>query len=405
MIGKGTQAALDMYRCAEDVVFDKEKIRDILEEAADRFSLKELALYATENDEGTTSALSCCAPTAISSSMYSLPYGYVEADIFTLESGANPETGGGFPPAGIRSGSVQAHHPEAGGLRFHQGHETPAEKDGEDHATGQERRGQTEEIHDLEKHQRIGWKTRGSRWRLLFLTIKGRTTMKYICWDIDGTLLLTNYAGVAAMKSTIIDLYGLDNFEFTYGMAGRTDTYIARKAIEGIQGRCTPEEVTRMLQAYGKKLPASLVEKQGHLLPHVKETLEWIRQDPDTTSLLLTGNCEVAAHAKLAYFGIEEEFDYSRSAFGEISELRDDLSQALWDRVRKTDPGVTRDHLVVIGDTPHDITCAQAIGVRSLIVLKGSAYAPDRLEAYHPWKIIPELPEDPRDLNAILEED
>ena len=117
-------------------------------------------------------------------------------------------------------------------------------------------------------------------------------------------------------ESTIIDLYGLDNFEFTYGMAGRTDTYIARKAIEGIQGRCTPEEVTRMLQAYGKKLPASLVEKQGHLLPHVKETLEWIRQDPDTTSLLLTGNCEVAAHAKLAYFGIEEEFDYSRSASG-----------------------------------------------------------------------------------------
>lgn len=38
-------------------------------------------------------------------------------------------------------------------------------------------------------------------------------------------------------------------------------------------------------------------------------------------------------------------------------------------------------------------------------MLKGSAYAPDRLEAYHPWKIIPELPEDPRDLNAILEED
>ena len=127
--------------------------------------------------------------------------------------------------------------------------------------------------------------------------------------------------------------------------------------------------------------------------------------DPAGSSLLLTGNCEVAAHAKLAYFGIEEEFDYSRSAFGEISELRDDLSQALWDRVRKTDPGVTRDQLVVIGDTPHDITCAQAIGVRSLIVLKGSAYAPDRLEAYHPWKIIPELPEDPRDLNAILEED
>ena len=132
--------------------------------------------------------------------------------------------------------------------------------------------------------------------------------MKYICWDIDGTLLLTNYAGVAAMKSTINDLYGLDNFEFTYGMAGRTDTYIARKAIEGIQGHCTPDEVTRMLQAYGKKLPASLVAKKGHLLPHVQTTLDWLRENPDTTSLLLTGNCEVAAHAKLRYFGIEEEY-------------------------------------------------------------------------------------------------
>lgn len=228
--------------------------------------------------------------------------------------------------------------------------------------------------------------------------------MKYICWDIDGTLLLTNYAGVAAMKATINELYDLDNFEFTYGMAGRTDTFIARKAIEGIQGHCSPEEVSHMLEAYGQKLPASLVEKHGRLLPHVQETLEWIRKDPGTTSLLLTGNCEVAALAKLRYFGIEKEFDYAHSAFGEISEFRDDLSQALWEKVRKADPAVTPEQLIVIGDTPHDITCAQAIGVRSLIVLKGSSYTLERLEAYHPWKIIPELPEDPRDLSAILEE-
>ena len=238
----------------------------------------------------------------------------------------------------------------------------------------------------------------------LLLQTKEERIMKYICWDIDGTLLLTNYAGVAAMKDTIKELYGLDQFEFTYGMAGRTDTYIARKAIEGIQGCCSPEEIAHMLTAYGHKLPASLVEKNGHLLPHVKETLEWIRQDPGTTSLLLTGNCEAAAHAKLQYFGIEKEFDYGRSAFGEISELRGDLSQALWEKVQEADPAVTPDQLIVVGDTPHDITCAQAIGVRSLIVLKGSSYPKDRLEVYHPWKIIPELPEDPRDFSAILEE-
>lgn len=234
--------------------------------------------------------------------------------------------------------------------------------------------------------------------------IKEENTMYYICWDIDGTLLLTNYAGVAAMKETIQDLYGLDHFEFTYGMAGRTDTYIARKAIEGIQGHCTPDEVTAMLSAYGKKLPASLVEKHGHLLPHVKETLAYFDQAPDCTSVLLTGNCEPAAHAKLAYFGIDQYFDYDLSAFGEISELRDDLSRALLQKLQKKDPGVTPDQLLVIGDTPHDITCAQAVGVRSLIVQKGSSYARDRLEAFHPWKIIPELPARPEALRAIVEE-
>lgn len=234
--------------------------------------------------------------------------------------------------------------------------------------------------------------------------IKEEKTMYYICWDIDGTLLLTNYAGVSAMKETIRELYGLDHFEFTYGMAGRTDTYIARKAIEGIQGRCTGEDVTAMLSAYGRKLPASLVEKHGHLLPHVKETLTYFDKAPDCTNVLLTGNCEPAAHAKLEYFGIDRYFDYRSSAFGEISELRDDLSRALLQKLQKKDPSVTPEQLIVIGDTPHDITCARAVGVRSLIVENGSSYTRDQLEACHPWKIIPELPARPEELRAIVEE-
>ncbi len=226
--------------------------------------------------------------------------------------------------------------------------------------------------------------------------------MNYLLWDIDGTLLLTNYAGVSAMKATINDLYGLDNFEFTYSMAGRTDTYIARKAITGIQGHCTQEEVETMLQAYAKRLPDFLVAKKGHLLPYVKESLEWAEKTPGYTSLLLTGNCEPAARSKLSYFGIGGDFDYSLSAFGEISELRDDLSTALWHKIKAQDPDVTPSQLIVIGDTPHDITCAAAIGARSLIILTGSSYTREDLEACHPWKIIQELPADPQELAAAL---
>ncbi len=226
--------------------------------------------------------------------------------------------------------------------------------------------------------------------------------MKYILWDIDGTLLLTNLAGVAALKTTIQNLYGLDNFEFTYGMAGRTDSYIVRKAIEGIKGSCTPEEISHLMHTYARLLPQTLIEKQGHLLPNVKTTLEAIKAQPDLTSLLLTGNGELAAHAKLAYFGIEQDFSYEASAFGEISELRDDLSKALWQKLQKMDPSVKKEDVVIMGDTPHDITCAAAVGIRCVIILAGSAYQKEKLESYHPWKIIDKLPENPQDLFTLL---
>lgn len=80
-----------MYRCAEEVVFDKEKIRDILEEAAERFCLKELALYSTENDEGDDFCfVMLCTNGHLFLHVFPT-YGYVEADVFTLESAANPE--------------------------------------------------------------------------------------------------------------------------------------------------------------------------------------------------------------------------------------------------------------------------------------------------------------------------
>ncbi len=91
MIGKGTQAALDMYRCAEEVVFDKEKIHEILETAAERFGLKELSLYSTENEEGDDFCfVMLCTSGHVFLHVFPT-YGYVEADIFTLENAANPE--------------------------------------------------------------------------------------------------------------------------------------------------------------------------------------------------------------------------------------------------------------------------------------------------------------------------
>ena len=113
---------------------------------------------------------------------------------------------------------------------------------------------------------------------------------------------------------------------------------------------------------------------------------------PDVSSLLLTGNCVKAAQAKLDFFSISQYFDFNLSAFGEISELREELAKAAWQNLQKQNKELRTEDVIVIGDTPHDITCAAAIGVRSLIVTTGSSYSPEELSTYQPWKIIPQLP-------------
>jgi phosphoglycolate phosphatase len=50
---------------------------------------------------------------------------------------------------------------------------------------------------------------------------------------------------------------------------------------------------------------------------------------------------------------------------------------------------------VVIGDTPHDISCGKTIGARTVAVATGPMYGLDELEAHEPWLAVAELPPPP----------
>ena len=47
--------------------------------------------------------------------------------------------------------------------------------------------------------------------------------------------------------------------------------------------------------------------------------------------------------------------------------------------------------MFVIGDTPHDIECANAIGARTIAVATGG-YTVEELRAHRPWRVFDELP-------------
>ena len=93
---------------------------------------------------------------------------------------------------------------------------------------------------------------------------------------------------------------------------------------------------------------------------------------------LLTGNYEAIARLKLARAGIGDAFPPGQGASGSDAEDRTALPAIA--RRRAGTPGAPypREQTIVIGDTPGDIACAHADGLRCVAVATGP-FATDAL--------------------------
>ena len=69
-----------------------------------------------------------------------------------------------------------------------------------------------------------------------------------------------------------------------------------------------------------------------------------------------------------------------------------DLLPGLAQRRAQEDLGleIPGDHIFVIGDTPADIACGQAIGARAIAVATGR-YTPEELARHHPYALFSSL--------------
>lgn len=212
-------------------------------------------------------------------------------------------------------------------------------------------------------------------------------------WDIDGTLLTTARAGVLALEEAAREVTGRPVDLAALPTAGLTDLEVAALVLETCGGGpASPAEVRRLLRLYESYLPQSLPRRAGRVLPNVREVLESLRGRADVISLLLTGNTREGARAKLGHYGLTDFF--ANGAFCDevpdrVAVAREAL--ALARRVAGGAAAVDLERTFVIGDTPHDIACARAIGARALAVATGS-YGADDLRAHGPWRVVDELP-------------
>jgi phosphoglycolate phosphatase-like HAD superfamily hydrolase len=213
-------------------------------------------------------------------------------------------------------------------------------------------------------------------------------------WDIDGTLLTTARAGVFALEDAAREVCGATPDFSKLVTSGLTDHEVAVLSIETVGAQAGSDQAARFLRHYESRLPDRLPLRQGRVLPGVREILDDVAARPGVEQLLLTGNTAAGAAAKLRHYGIDSFFDAGAfCADGEdrVSIARRALSVARERLGEDPDP----DRTYVIGDTPHDIRCGQAIGARTVAVASG-AHPVEELETFGPWLVLERLPEPAR---------
>jgi len=201
-----------------------------------------------------------------------------------------------------------------------------------------------------------------------------------LLFDIDGTLLSgATKAHSQALDRAIREVHHVDpgDLRKQIGPAGRTDGEIARLMLLdlGVSARRIDELAAEVrekcCEIYAQISPPDLSD---HVVPGMSELLAWLAGRDGVTLGLVTGNFEVIARLKLKHAGIGRWFSAGPGGFGSDSEDR----AALPAIARRRAGQIPREQAIVIGDTPRDIACARADGVRCVAVTTGQ-YGVDEL--------------------------
>lgn len=208
-----------------------------------------------------------------------------------------------------------------------------------------------------------------------------------LLFDVDGTLVArAAQAHAQSLHEALRAVHGVDTRTLSgqVAPAGRTDGEIARLMLlaAGVAADQIDERADDVREAccaaYARRCPADLSDK---VLPGVPELLAWLSARDDVVLSLVTGNYEPVARLKLGRAGIGRPFAAGQGGFGSDSEDRAALPPLARRRAGHDGVSHPREQTIVIGDTPRDIACARADGVRCFAVTTGPHAAADLRDA------------------------
>jgi len=232
------------------------------------------------------------------------------------------------------------------------------------------------------------------------------TSLEYlVLFDIDGTLLHPDGAGRASLALSLEQVYGTAGDAHSFSLAGSLDRNTVRVLMT--QAGISEEAIWARFEELGRVMERHLHERiqaqlhHVHPCPGAHALIETLRQRDDLMLGLITGNFAGTAAIKLAAAGFDPGV-FRVGAFGHEADAREELPSLAVERAEAlTGHLFGGKRVVIIGDTPSDVTCGQRLGARSIAVLTGWS-SREELQAAEPDYLFDDLADNDVILSAIL---
>jgi phosphoglycolate phosphatase-like HAD superfamily hydrolase len=195
-----------------------------------------------------------------------------------------------------------------------------------------------------------------------------------LLFDVDGTLVTTCGAGRRAIERAFEQRHGTKEI-LSFSFGGMTDKAIVRNALVALGRTFASEselerEMDDTLAFYLQVLAEEVAQTRIRIHDGMERALDQADARPEVALGLGTGNIRKGAAIKLGCVGIYHRFSFG--GFGDDSIDRPTLLMAGARRgAEKLGLPIEDCRIVVIGDTPKDVSAAKAIGAESIAVATG----------------------------------
>jgi len=203
-----------------------------------------------------------------------------------------------------------------------------------------------------------------------------------ILWDVDHTLVDVGDISRAIYKRAFHAVFGRQLQDLA-GMTGRTESAILADtlALHEISASADVVDAFYFALARAAEDLRDRMLREGRCLPGAPKAISSLVDD-NVVQTLVTGNLRPIATTKLEVFGLAEHIDFDVGGYGADGDTRPPLIRCALQRAEaKYGDRFTADRVVVIGDTPFDISGARAVGVHAVGVATGGNTVADLVAA------------------------